>query len=299
MKMQTNRRLTDAYNNARVEYFDDDSHYIFFSDCHRGDGSLSDEFARNKNIYLYALEYYYSKGFIYVEAGDGDELWEHRKFKDIINANTAVFEAIKSFYYHDRFIMLYGNHNTYLKNPEYVKNNYYTYYDEYNEALHDFLKGIKPCEALVLKHKRTGMEILTVHGHQGDLANDQLWWASMFSLKYFWRFLHAFGFQNPSSPVKNAPKQHKIEKNFNKWISTHRIMLICGHTHRPKYPKARDLPYFNTGCCIFTTSITGIEITGGIIQLVQWRTMVYQDGILHIERTVLRGPDPLAMFDIR
>ena len=299
MKMQTSKRLTDAYKNARVEYFDENSNYIFFSDCHRGDGSLSDEFARNKNIYLYALEYYFSKNFIYVEAGDGDELWEHRKFKDIINANMDVFEAIKCFYYKDRLIMLYGNHNIYLKDPEYVKRNYYTYYDEYNEALLDFLKGIKPCESLVLKHKRTGMEILAVHGHQGDLANDQLWWPSMFSLKYFWRFMHAFGFQNPASPVKNAPKQHKIEKNFNKWISNHRIMLICGHTHRPKYPKTRDLPYFNTGCCIFPTSITGIEITGGMIQLVQWRTIVYQDGILHIERTVMRGPDPIGMFDIR
>lgn len=30
------KRLTEAYNNAEIEYFDNNSKYIFFSDCHRG-----------------------------------------------------------------------------------------------------------------------------------------------------------------------------------------------------------------------------------------------------------------------
>ncbi len=297
--MQTYRRLTQAYRNARVEIIDEKSNYIFFSDCHRSDGSLSDEFSRNKNIYLYALEYYFKNGFTYVEVGDGDELWEHRKFKDIMNANREVFEVIQLFHLHNRLIILYGNHNIYLKNPAYVKDNYFSYFDEYTEEYHDFLRDIVPCEALVLKVKKTGQEILTVHGHQGDLPNDQLWRASMFSLKYFWRFLHAFGFQNPSSPVKNAHKRHKIERVFCKWINVNKKMLICGHTHRSKYPKSDELPYFNTGCCIFPTNITGIEISGGNVQFVQWRNIVNQDGLLQIERLVMRGPDPLKKFDIR
>lgn len=45
--MRTFERLTKAYENARVEYFDENSKYVFFSDCHRGDGSLSDEFTKN------------------------------------------------------------------------------------------------------------------------------------------------------------------------------------------------------------------------------------------------------------
>ena len=53
--MFTDKRLTEAYEKARVEYIDETSNYVFLSDCHRGDGSLSDEFARNKNIFLYAL----------------------------------------------------------------------------------------------------------------------------------------------------------------------------------------------------------------------------------------------------
>jgi len=45
---------------------------MFFSDCHRSNGSHSDEFTKNRNTYLFALEYYYKNGFTYVEAGDGD-----------------------------------------------------------------------------------------------------------------------------------------------------------------------------------------------------------------------------------
>ena len=68
--------------------------------------------------------------------------------------------------------MLYGNHNIYLKNKKYVEKNYYQFYDEYNQKGKP-LQGIKPMEALVLKHRITKQEILIVHGHQGDLINDQ------------------------------------------------------------------------------------------------------------------------------
>lgn len=297
--MFTDKRLTEAYEKARVEYIDETSNYVFLSDCHRGDGSLSDEFARNKNIFLYALEYYYKNEFIYVENGDGDELWEHHEFKHIKNAHPEVFAILKRFYDEKRLIMIYGNHNIYLKSQWYVEQNYFRNYDEYTEFFYDFLPGIRPIEALVLKDRTTKQEIFVVHGMQGDLPNDQLWYPTMLSLKYFWRFLHAFGVKSPTSPVKNMNKRHKIEKNYVKWIQKHEKMLICGHTHRFKYPKTKDLPYFNSGCCIYPTSITAIEITGGQIQLVRWKTRVNEDGLLQIKREVMRGPDPIGKFDIR
>lgn len=296
--MRTFQRLTKAYENARVEGFDESSKYVFFSDCHRGDGSLSDEFTKNENTYLSALEYYYESGFTYVELGDGDELWEHSDFKHIKNAHADVFSLLAKFFHQDRFILIYGNHNAFLKNPSYVKENYYINYDEYTEEFNDFLKGIQPEEAIVLRHRKTGQEILAVHGHQGDVPNDQIWRLTMLSIKYFWRFLHAFGIKNPASPVKNIHKRHKIEKNYSKWIKEKKKMLICGHTHRFKYPKTKDLPYFNTGCCIYPTIITAIEIVGGNIQLVRWEVRANIDGVLKVRRDIMRGPDPVGKFDI-
>lgn len=299
LNMKTEQRLTEAYQNARIEYFDSKSKYVFFSDCHRGDGRLADDFSRNQNTYLHALDYYYKNGFVYVEAGDGDELWENPSLKTIRSAHFEVFETIKKYFDDGRLIMLYGNHNIYLRDDKYVEENYFSYYDEYREVRFDLLRGLKPCEALLLKHSVTGQEILTVHGHQGDFGNDQFWVFSMLSLKYFWRFLHAFGVQNPSSPVKNAYKRHKIEKNFIKWIEKSKIMLICGHTHRYKYPKSTELPYFNTGCCVYPSTITAIEIEEDAIRLVRWRVVADHDGKLIVDRKVLRGPDPLEKFNLK
>lgn len=297
--MFTDKRLTQAYNNAKTEYFDENSKYIFFSDIHRGDDSISDEFTRNQNIYLYALNYYYSQGYTYVEVGDGDELWEYPNFKHIRLAHTDIFVVLKKFFDADRLLMLYGNHNIYLKSKNYVSNNYFNFYDEYHQERVDLFKGLTPQEALLLKNKKTGQEILTVHGHQGDFMNDQLWFVSMFLMRYFWRFMHVVGFENPSSPARNLYKRHKVEKQYNKWIENHKMMLICGHTHRPKYPKAEELPYFNTGCCIHTRGITGIEILHGKIIMVDWRIAADENGVVRIERQVVRGPEPIEKYDCK
>jgi hypothetical protein len=163
--------------------------------------------------------------------------------------------------------------------------------------IEELFTEITPYEALILKNKSSGQEILTVHGHQGDFINDQIWMLSMFLLRYFWRFMHVVGFHNPSSPAKNLYKRHKIEKNYRIWIEKHKIILICGHTHRPRFAKNEDLPYFNTGCCIHTRGITGIEILDGNILMVEWRIRPDKEGILHIHRNVMRGPEPIENYD--
>ena len=111
--------------------------------------------------------------------------------------------------------------------------------------------------------------------------------------------MHAFGVKNPASPVKNTYKRHKIENNFSKWIRINKKMLICGHTHRYKFPRNGDLPYFNTGSCIYPTTISAIEIVDGEVQLVRWKMRPNRVGVLAIKKEVLRGPKSLSGFDIR
>ena len=297
--MNTDKRLTAAYKNAKIENFDENSKYVFFSDVHRGDDSISDEFARNQNVFLYALNYYNNMGYVYVEVGDGDELWEYPKFKHIRLAHTDIFIVLKKFYDAKRLIMLYGNHNIYLKSKSFVSENYFNFYDEYKQERVELFKDLTPYEAIVLKYKDTEQEILTVHGHQGDFMNDQFWGFSMILMRYFWRFAHLVGFENPSSPARNLYKRHKVEKSYNKWIEKHKIMLICGHTHRPKFPKSHELPYFNTGCCIHTRGISGLEILHGKIIMVDWRITADENGTVKIARQVVRGPEPIENYDCK
>lgn len=288
--MFTDRRLLQAYKKAKVIHFNSNSKFIFFSDIHRGDDSVSDEFARNQTVLLHALDYYYNEGYSYVEVGDGDELWEYTDFKYIRQAHGDIFTVMKKLYDEHRLIIIYGNHNINLKSKRYVKQNYYKYYDEYGQRHFDLFPGLKAEEAIVLKNIYTDQEIFVVHGHQGDLMNDQLWSLSRFSLRYFWRYLHVVGLRNPSSPARNLYKRHKIEKNYKQWIKKHKKILLCGHTHRPRFPKKGGVPYFNTGCCIHTKGITGIELAGGKLCMVDWRMRAEDDGRLRISRTVVGGP---------
>lgn len=76
--MRISPRIKSAYNNAQIRYLGEHDRYVFFSDCHRGYGGWNDNFAANQNLCFHALQYYYDRGFTYVEIGDGDELWENR-----------------------------------------------------------------------------------------------------------------------------------------------------------------------------------------------------------------------------
>lgn len=288
--MKTSKRLTKAYEEAPLIEFDDTSKFIFFGDVHRGDNSMSDEFARNQNIYKFALKQYFDAGYTYIEVGDGDELWEHSKFSHIRSAHGDVFCMLSDFYLQDRLIMLYGNHNMIIKKPQFIEKYLHKFYDEYYNEEYQLFPNIEVRESVLLKYKKTGQEFLVLHGHQGDLMNDQLWKISMFSLRYFWRFMHIIGFQNPASPAKNQVRRHKIEVNFTKWIQKEQKNIICGHTHRAKFPKIGEEGYFNTGCCIHPRGITGIEIIGGKIMLVDWRVRPNDEGELRISKKILRGP---------
>ncbi|MBW6487140.1 MAG: hypothetical protein K0B01_13420 [Syntrophobacterales bacterium] len=75
-----------------------DSRYIVFSDCHRGDGSAGDEFARNSMVYKFALEHYLRLGFTLIELGDAEELWENSDFAQIYITHTSVYDLLAKFH---------------------------------------------------------------------------------------------------------------------------------------------------------------------------------------------------------
>ena len=294
--MLTNQRLDAVFRDAFPVTFDDTSKFVFFGDVHRGDDSLSDEFGRNRHIYDHALNYYYETGCTYVEVGDGDELIEQPHFRHIYTAHQTTFELLKKFFKAGRLLMLYGNHNRQMRDKDYLEKYYYTVHDEVSDTDEDLFPGMIAHEGLVLIHKDTGQEIFVVHGHQGDTISDQLWLLSFVTIRYFWRFMHILGVKYAASPAKNKHRRHKVEKSFARWNAHHDIIMICGHTHRPKFSKYGERSYFNTGCCIHPRGITCLELIYGDLSLVSWRTQSRKDGTLYVKRTVLQGPDPIEIF---
>lgn len=295
--MSTKHRLDKAYNTAKIIPFDDDSKFILFSDCHRGDNSFADDFAHNRDVYVHALTHYLEAGFSYCELGDGDELWETQKFEAIFQAHKDVYLLLKKFHDAKRLHMIWGNHDMVYKNPSYVQKNLSTYFDKETGEKVDLFPGIEYHESIRLEHKITKQILFLTHGHQADWWNYIFWRWSRFLVRFLWKPLNLMGVSDPTSPAKNHKELIKIERRAKKWITENKnSFIITGHTHRPRFPQPGDIPFFNDGSCVHPRSITGLEIVKGSISLIKWHVSANKEGILQIIKTTLEGPVNLSAY---
>ncbi len=295
--MSSQSRLDRAYANAHVIPFDDQSKFILFSDCHRGDNSFADDFANNRNIYFHALQHYYQEGYTYCELGDGDELWENLHFSTLLNAHKNVYRLLRKFHLENRLQMIWGNHDMVYRNPAYVQKHLSTFFDPKTGKDIPLFPDIHYHEAVLLQHKNTAQSIFLLHGHQADFMNYVGWRLNRFLVRVLWKPLQIVGIADPTSPAKNYRETIKVERRLKKWIADHEHqMTIVGHTHRPRFPDANALPLFNAGSCVHPRSITGIEIAEGRISLIKWQIDTNRDGALKIIRVPLEGPQALSDF---
>lgn len=294
------KRLDNAYNKAKIINFDDDSKFILFSDCHRGDNSFADDFANNRNIYFHALKHYFAQGFQYCELGDGDELWENLSFEPIFEAHKNVYMLMKQFHEQQRLHMIWGNHDMVYRNPNYVKKHLETYFDAEAGDDKPLLNDLKYHEGIILKHIKTGQELFLTHGHQADPWNYTFWKWSRFLVRILWKPLNVIGISDPTRPAKNHKELIKVERRTKKWITENNNRItIAGHTHRPRFPEPGDIPFFNDGSCVHPRCITGIEIENGNITLIKWLVDTNDDGVLQIVRVVLEGPRKLTDYSYK
>ncbi|MFD1062958.1 metallophosphoesterase [Winogradskyella litorisediminis] len=291
------KRLDNAYKNAKCIWFNDDSKFVLFSDCHRGDNSFADDFANNRNIYFHALKHYYNEGFNYTELGDGDELWENLSFSSLLYAHKNVYMLLKKFHDEDRLHMIWGNHDMVYRKESYLKEHLNTYFDPKTGKDEDLLCDIKYHEGIVLKHIKTKQELFLCHGHQADWWNYLFWKVSRFMVRILWKPLNVMGIADPTSPAKNYKELIKVERRTKRWIiENNNLITITGHTHRPRFPEPGDIAYFNDGSCVHPRSITGLEIENGAISLVKWQIVTTEDGTLKIDRFLLEGPTDLKSY---
>lgn len=287
-------KLNKIYKNSKRLKIDNETKLVIMSDCHRGSGNNLDNFIKNKNIFKAALNHYYNNGFSYIELGDGDDMWEVDDYNEIIREHLDIFKLLRKFNTSDRLFMIYGNHDKCKKSKHILKKYFYTYYDEVNKKYEKLLDNLEVYESLVLVYNEH--DIFLLHGHQGDLLNDNLWYLSRFLVRYFWKNLEHGGIKDPTSAAKNYKITKKTEKRLTKWSNKNNKMVITGHTHRPVFPKIGQGLYFNDGSCIHPSGITCLEIENGKITLVKWLFKVRKDKVIFVGREVLKGKELIENF---
>ena len=295
-KVNTLKRISKVFESAEEIVFDDSSKLVLMSDCHRGDGNWSDDFSKNQNLYFAALTHYFKEDYTYIEIGDGDEIWENKRFSDIRKVHSDVFEILSKFFKEDRLKFIFGNHDIVKKDPGFVKSNLQKYFDERKKKYVPLFENIRLHEGLIFRYKSTNDKIFLIHGHQVDYLNDTMWRFTRFLVRYLWRPLNLFGFSDPTRTAENYQKKQAVEKKLIEWVTREKQMLIAGHTHRPVFPEIGEPPYFNDGSCVHPRCITAMEICNGHIKLVKWFVNTKEDGTLFIDRAALAGPRKLKDY---
>lgn len=286
--MSCRKRIQKAYDGAVHLPLDECSRYVLISDCHRGTGTVYDNFLKNRHLYLAALEYYYRRNFFYIELGDGEELWENRDKNQIQTYHEDVYSMLCRFKQQGRLLRLFGNHNMELKEKQ--KKGREPAENDRRGCSHceNFLKGDLK-ESVLLENCSGGRDICLLHGHQADFFNSVLWKLSRFLVRYLWKPLEHFGVNDPTSAAKNFKKQSRYERCLAEWAKDKDMYLAAGHSHRPALPGEGGL-YINTGSCVHPSGITAVEIENMKMTLVKWQMSTRPDMTLFVERVVIAGP---------
>lgn len=284
--MNINKKINNIKNNVKTLDIKDLDKIVIFSDCHRGDGSFKDSLYPNANIYLTALRYYYNENFIYVEAGDGDELWKFKNLDNIYLAHKDAYDILNNFKNKDRLYMIYGNHDNVKSKPKF-KN---IIQKLKSKKLNEFYTELKIHEGILLKFSQN-KELLIFHGHQVDFFNDELAFLSEFLVRYIWGFMNGvMSFKEITSPAKSDNIREKVDNKIYKWCKENNSSAIIGHTHNTIFPDKNQANYFNIGACVLPDICTCIEIVNGTISLVKWTTMPVENGVLTIKKELISTP---------
>lgn len=275
-----NKQIDKALRSAPVISLEDYPRLVLFSDCHRGCGTWNDSFLNNKTIYEAALGYYFERDFTYVELGDGDELWENRRFSDIEEIHSDIFKLLDKFRQEGRLFMLWGNHDKIKSRPGFNA------------------PSLPPCsEGLIIHCPSHGspsedIKYNLIHGHQADILNNKLWKLARWLVRYLWKPLELAGIKDPTSAARNYSKGKIIEERMIGWAKENNTNLIAGHTHRPALSHSEDgWSYANSGSCVHPSTITCLEIDKGKICLIKWAACADENQYIHICRYVISGPE--------
>lgn len=284
--MSYKKRLDRAFENVPVLPLAENTRYVLFSDCHRGNGTHNDNFLKNQHLYFAALKHYYREGYTYIELGDGDELWENRDMEQIKEIHNDVFWLLSLFFKKNRLYMLYGNHDMIKKSPSFSKKKCCDYFCSASQDRKELFPGIRFYSGLILRDGCTGKELYLTHGHQASLMNSTLWRVNCFLVRYLWKPLEQTGILDPTSAAKNYTTKQRSERRLTAWAEQHGRTLVTGHTHRPMADGA-DAHYMNTGSCVHPRCITCMELCGRQLSLVKWYMGTRENGDFYLERSLL------------
>jgi UDP-2,3-diacylglucosamine pyrophosphatase LpxH len=277
---------SDKYLPRLPLVLNEDTKYTILSDLHRGDGGAIDYFNHNRNLLNFILSQIYQEGHstkntALIMLGDIEECWAYGFSLAHGNRHNYPLEDLNNlmhgqnpidpnnvFYWEEKFheegnyYRIFGNHDDYWKNIDYVAGSLLDQND------------IKVYPGIVFRLREDGEDkIFVTHGCQGQRLHDV--GDSIPPLakeaERVWYYLKRI-FLKPGERLR----YHTMEEardNYNKqeqylveWAEEKGMYLITGHSHQPYINREKNV-------CMHTREINNIvarqipEIEGKIRML--------------------------------
>lgn len=282
--------------------------FIIFSDMHKGAKDGADDFAVCEQAYVTALDYYYEAGFQFIALGDSEELWENT-LSAVKKYNPLSFECEKKFLLQNTLIKIFGNHDLQWANdplaPLQLKDlygatvsiyegvvlqtmmadkvvNIYCTHGHQGDAVSDgnwFSKFfVSKIWAPFQSYLRINPNTPAFNDHLKSAHNTMMyeWSAQQQDVILITGHTHQPVFESLTH-IERLYRQllfAQQQKDASMIASLEQAIedVKMKFTNVPgDYLKLKP-SYFNSGCCCFDNGgITGIEISGGVLKLIQWK----------------------------
>jgi len=200
---------------------------IVFSDQHKGTRTRADDFRYAEQAYNAALAYYNHKNYTLTVLGDVEELWEDTPAA-VLAAYPHTYELESHFHRDNRYIRIWGNHDDDWQFDDMVQRLLAPVYGR--PHLHVFeSRRIH----IVDGEEEIGTLFLT-HGHQGTRDSDRFSSLSRFLVRFLYRPWQRITNYTQNTPSTDWSLRDKHNKAMYHWaVGKSKLVLICGHTHRP------------------------------------------------------------------
>jgi UDP-2,3-diacylglucosamine pyrophosphatase LpxH len=282
--------------------------FIIFSDQHKGSRNGADDFATNEPAYLAALDHYYNAGFHLIALGDCEELWENT-WLSVKAAQQPSFDKEKQFLPKNAFIKIFGNHDLFWDNDPlagfHLESVYGTTVPVYEGVVLQTTLGSKRI-SIFCTHGHQGDEVSDGNWFSKFFVS-RIWAPLQAYLKINpntpaydanLKTAHNALMYNWSARQQDLLliTGHTHQPVFESLTHVERLyrQLLFARQQKDEsmvqtlqeeilkrkfaYDKISDEylglkpTYFNAGCCCFDGGeITGIEISEGVLRLIEWR----------------------------
>ncbi len=221
----SNDNLGKLYQRVPVRPLSDNDKIVIFSDLHMGNGSGTDDFVHNAEMFTEVLRrYYVPNKFHLILNGDVEDLQRY-PMRSIVRRWPDVYNALASVVSSGGLTRIVGNHDLELvEGGPAVSGLAIHGWQSWPET---FTTPIE--EGLRLQH--SSGELFVFHGHQTSRRYEEHNNKVRLVLRYLANPLRIGNF----TVAADSTRRFKTERRAYEFTSSRKILGIIGHTHRPLF----------------------------------------------------------------